>query len=173
MLLIYYVAASLDGYIADTGGGVDWLEDCVSEGQDYGYAEFFAGIDALVMGRATYDFVATAGDWPYGSKPCRVFTNRPLEPGVPAVEPVAGSLEPVAEALAADGAKRIWIVGGGGLAVAALEAGLPTEMILTQAPVALGQGTPLLPGLHKATRMHLRDQHSYEDGFVQQIWSAL
>ena len=61
--LIYYVASSLDGYIADENGGVDWLPDPV-EGEDFGYGEFYDGIDALLMGRRTYDQVRGFGDWP-------------------------------------------------------------------------------------------------------------
>ena len=54
--IVYYVAASLDGFIADSTGGVDWLPS--GESNDYGYAEFYAGVEALVMGRRTYDQVA-------------------------------------------------------------------------------------------------------------------
>ena len=77
--IVYYVAASLDGFIADSAGGVDWLPDGGSD--DYRYDDFYAGVQALAMGRSTYDQVRGFGEWPYPGKPAYVFTHSPPPEG--------------------------------------------------------------------------------------------
>ncbi len=74
-----YIATSLDGFIATSDGGVDWLDKIPNpEKSDYGYGEFISGIDAIVMGRNTFDFVAGLDiRWPSGEMPVRVATHRP------------------------------------------------------------------------------------------------
>lgn len=67
--LIYYVATSLDGFIARPDGSVDWLDRFAEGGNDHGYNGFYQGIDGLLMGRGTYDIVRGFGDWPYPGKP--------------------------------------------------------------------------------------------------------
>ena len=77
--VVYYVAASQDGYIAGPHGELDWLPG-PSDSEDYGYTEFFAGVDALVMGRKTYQVSMSFGqgvqDWPYENKPGWVLTHQ-------------------------------------------------------------------------------------------------
>lgn len=75
--LIYYVATSLDGFIARPDGSVDWLDRFAEGGNDHGYNGFYQGIDGLLMGRGTYDIVRGFGDWPYPGKPCQVLTRNP------------------------------------------------------------------------------------------------
>ena len=75
-----YIATSIDGYIARLDGSLDWLARVEAEGEDYGYASFFAGVDVLVIGRNTYDTVLGFGQWPYEGKRCVVLTNRPAAP---------------------------------------------------------------------------------------------
>ena len=61
-----YIATSLDGFIATSDGGLDWLFEIPNPDQsDYGYSEFISGIDAIVMGRNTFEKVLTFSDWPY------------------------------------------------------------------------------------------------------------
>ena len=93
--LSYYAACSLDGFIATPDGGVDWLPPIDPDGEDFGFGEFFAGVDAIVMGRYTYEQSlslsasaagmkdtgrAEAGDWAYGDTPCWVMSHHPLNP---------------------------------------------------------------------------------------------
>ena len=70
-----FIATSLDGFIARRDGGIDWLSIVEAPGEDYGYAKFFADVDALILGRGTYDKVRTFPAWPYGDKRCVVLTN--------------------------------------------------------------------------------------------------
>src|SRR4030095_7488091 len=78
-----FVGVSLDGFLARRDGSIDWLKPY--EGMDHGYVEFFATVDALVVGRNTYDFVRSlvAGGlpWPYEGRRCLVMTHRPIDGG--------------------------------------------------------------------------------------------
>ena len=80
MIASVYIATSLDGYIARENGDVDWLsaENGAGDGEDYGFQEFMASVDVLVMGRNSYDKVLSFGEWPYGNKKVVVLTSRPL-----------------------------------------------------------------------------------------------
>ena len=149
----YYVAASLDGFIADTEDGLDWLLSRRSErGGPPGYAAFIAATGAIAMGARTYRWIldhdAGAGDgvWPY-EVPCWVFTHHEL-PVVPGAT-VLFTSEPVAavhrEMVRAAGGRNVWVVGGGDLAGQFSDAGLLDELVLAIAPVTLGAGAPLLP----------------------------
>ena len=61
--VVIYVAHSVDGFISDRSGGLDWLAPF--EGYDFGYDRFVAGVDAVVMGSNTYRVVRSQGDWPF------------------------------------------------------------------------------------------------------------
>jgi dihydrofolate reductase len=76
--LIYYVAASVDGYIATPDGGVEWLNDFGAHGEDYGFREFYASVQAAWQGRFTYQKCLEFGEWPYAGKESLVFTHAPL-----------------------------------------------------------------------------------------------
>ena len=83
--IIYYVAASLDGFIATPDGGVDWLMPFQQSGEDYGWMDFVASVDAVLAGSRTYEQSLTFGGSPGMGKPCWVFSNRPLDPASPEV----------------------------------------------------------------------------------------
>jgi dihydrofolate reductase len=151
----FYTATSIDGYIADQDGSLDWLFE-VDEGTDNPFGAFFAGVGALAMGATTYEWVLKndnvldePGNWHdvYGDMPCWVFTHREL-PLVPDANIffVSGDVKRVHEAMqvAAQG-RNVWIVGGGDLVGEFADQGLLDEIILGVAPVTLGAGAPLLP----------------------------
>ena len=75
-----FVGISLDGFIARMDGGLDFLPDVV---EPHGYDEFMASVDALVIGRKTFETVLGFGTWPYGEKPVFVLSMRPLPPTPP------------------------------------------------------------------------------------------
>jgi dihydrofolate reductase len=141
--IIYYVAASLDGFIATPDGGVAWLAPFEGTGEDYGYAAFYASIDALLLGSRTYEQVLTFGEWPYAGKPCWVCSQRALGPARPGVIVTAQAPRQIAAGLEARGIRRAWLVGGGRLAGAFRAEGLITETIVSVIPVILGAGIPL------------------------------
>ncbi len=163
----YYVAISLDGFIATVDGGLDWLDCAQAEGEDYGYAEFFASVDGLAMGRATYDTVQQFGFWPYEEKPCWVWTHRPIAAAAEFLEPTAETPEAVVAAAEAEGLSHLWLVGGGQLASAFRDAKLITKTIISIIPTTLGRGLPLFAGAEAAEMLSLEASRQYETGVVQ------
>lgn len=163
--VVYYVAASLDGFIATSDGGVDWLAPF--EGGDYGYDAFLASMDALVMGRTTYEQVLRFGPWPYAGRRCVVFTH--AAPAQPRADVTFTDAAPgaVLADLHAAGARNVWLVGGGRLAGAFQEAGLISEYIVFIMPVTLGAGIPLFRPHAGVATLRLTETFAYPDGVVR------
>jgi dihydrofolate reductase len=169
--LIYYVAATEDGFIAGPQGELDWLHRFETPDEDYGYANFIAGIDGLVMGRATFDVARSFGDWPYGARPTWVLTHR---------EPAAWSSLPAGVRLCQSAPaelmrqwramplQRVWLVGGGEVAAAFAAANLIDELVLTTVPVTLGAGIGLF-GANAAALAQFEpvDSVRYPNGLLQ------
>ena len=171
--IVYHTAASLDGFVADPDGGVDWLsavdQEGVAEGEqeDHGYHAFYDSIEALVMGRRTYDFVVGAvEEWPYPGKPAHVLTSRAITS--PWKEVVVSSATPAATvaALGAEGHGRLWLVGGGELAGSFLRAGLVDELHVTWIPVTIGRGRPLFGDEGARGSFELVSSKAYPTGAV-------
>jgi dihydrofolate reductase len=162
--IIYYVAASLDGYIADADGGVDWLPQ--DNGQDYGYADFYAGVDVLVMGRRTYDQAVGFDQWLFSGKPVYVFTSHPPDDNPHDVEFVSSTPDEFARSVATSYSGMVWLLGGANLAEQFRRAGLIDEYLVHVMPVILGRGVPLFGGDAPATRLELVETQSYDDGVV-------
>jgi dihydrofolate reductase len=149
---IVFIAASLDGYIADKDGGVDWIDSIPNpENLDMGYIELIDRIDALVMGRKTFDTVCSFDcDWPY-SKPVFILSNsmKSIPEGYEGkAEPIKGSLSKVIESIHHKGYKHLYI--DGGVTVQSfLKEDLIDEMIITIIPILLGGGISLFGELPK------------------------
>jgi len=161
----YYTATSIDGFIADERGSLDWLFEADGD-KGNPFADFFAGVGAFAMGATTYEWVLAherllehPGKWAgyYGDVPAWVFTHRDLPP-IPgaALHFVQGDVRPVHAAMtAAARGRNVWVVGGGALAGDFADAGLLDELILGVAPVTLGAGAPLLPRRLPSSRLSL------------------
>ena len=155
-----YIATSLDGFIATENGGLDWLDDIPNPAQDdFGYAGFMSGIDAIVMGRNTFEKVLTFGDWPY-DKPVFVLSNSLTE--IPMslydeVEIVNGDLNELTERLNGEGYMDLYIDGGRTIQ-SFLQEDLIDEMIITRVPVVLGGGIPLFGDI--GYRLHFRHRET-------------
>jgi dihydrofolate reductase len=149
MATIYYTASSLDGYIVDEHGSLDWLlsRDIDSDGP-FSIDDFMAKVGSIVMGADTYEWIVKnePGDWTY-SQPSWVMTHRPdiIVDGHD-VTTFAGDVAELHPTLmeAAHG-KDVWVVGGGDVARQFVSAGLIDEMIVSYAPCTLGAGSPVLP----------------------------
>ncbi|MET0801410.1 MAG: dihydrofolate reductase family protein [Actinomycetota bacterium] len=144
----YYVASSLDGFIADRNGRIDWLLAFGFEDYAEHYERFIAGIGAIVMGASTYRFLLDAGPdaWTY-DVPAFVLTHRtpPTVPGKD-IRFRSGDVAALhAELAAAAGDRDVWVVGGGGVAADFADAGMLHDLFVTVMPLALGAGSPLLP----------------------------
>lgn len=140
-----HIAASLDGKIARPDGTVeDWLAaDFPAE--DFGFDAFLASVDAILVGRATYDVLRRCGDWPYPGKPAVVMTTRPLRDPPRDVEARSGDVAAVAAELEGRGRRRVWIVGGGEVIRSMIAAGKFDVLEMALIPTILGEGVPLFP----------------------------
>ena len=144
----YYVASTLDGFIADEHDGLEWLLQFGMHDFAEHYERFIAEVGALVLGATTYEWVLReGGGWPYGSVPTWVLTHRELDsPEGADIRFASGDIGPIAEAaVTAAGDRNVWVIGGGPVAAQFLAAGRLDELLVTYMPVALGRGRPLLP----------------------------
>jgi dihydrofolate reductase len=162
-----FCATSLDGFIARPDGGLDWLP--VGGGEEHGYEAFVASVDALVIGRNTFEIVLSFGGWHYGTKPVFVLTNRPLDAPPPAgavLETMFGPAEDIVSRLEARGIGHIYV--DGGITIQRfLRAGLIQRLIITRVPVLLGAGIPLFGALPSDIRLRHVATREYASGLVQ------
>lgn len=165
--IVYYVASSVDGYIAPADGSLDWLAPFEGTGEDYGYAAFYDSVDSLLVGRRTYRQILAFNEWPYSGKPTWVFSHTPLPADEPDITVTDRTPLEIVVELEALGLRRPWLVGGGVLAGAFQAAGLIAEYIVTTVPVVLGSGVALLGGSGSRGRLALIDTKRYPGGVLQ------
>jgi dihydrofolate reductase len=143
----YYVAMSLDGRIAGPGHDLAFLQTLEGGPDGYGYGEFIAGIDGLVVGASSWDFMKDY-PWPYGDLPIWVLTHREDVPAVEGAEMhvFSGDVEALVAELEAAGRESVWVIGGGNVVGQFLAADRLDELIVTVAPTFLGRGPALADG---------------------------
>ena len=156
---VYGCAVSLDGFIADPGGGVGFLD--AFTGGAYG-TEYITRGEAIVMGRGTYDDGLKLG-WK-GDKRRVVLLSRD-KGEAQYVDEISSDPAAIAASLRKT-ASYVWVMGGGRTASAFLEAGALTDVIITVVPVVLGGGTPLFGPLRKPAALKLRSSQRFDDGVV-------
>jgi len=166
--VVYYVAASLDRYIATDDGGVDWLSPFQNAGEDHGAGDLYSSVDALLMGSHTYEFALKLGQWPSPDKPSWVFTRRDLRVLHPSITLTSQSPAEVVELLRAGGVRRAWLMGGGELATSFRSAGLISRFIISIFPVILGSGIPLFAAVPSVKdSLRLIEAKPFASGIVQ------
>lgn len=156
--VVLYIAVSLDGYIADQNGGVDWLSNLEKECEkDRGYENFLESVDTVIMGYNTYLQIATElspGQWPYPQQISYVFTHRKLAD----TENIRFINQPVSQWFRSHKArmeKNIWICGGAQIVKQCMDDGLIDRFHLTVIPTILGNGIPLFPARTRPTQLKL------------------
>ena len=167
----YFVASSLDGFIATADDNLDWLLqfDGFAGGQE-SYDGFMADVGCIVMGGDTYAWLRKhePDNWPYPSTPCWVFTHH--EHSAPKGADVTFVRGPVAEFVddlrAGAGDKNVWIVGGGVLAAQFADAGALDEIIISIIPVVLGTGKAVLPVAGPTAPLEVLSPHTMGRGLV-------
>ncbi len=168
-----FIGTSVDGFIARPNDDLDFLPP--GGGEPHGYSEFIASVDAIVIGRKTFEKVLTLGPWFYGKKPVVVLSSRPLDfsaavGGV--VEQMAGSPAEIVSQLAARGLHHLYV--DGGITIQRfLREGLIQRLVITRVPVLIGQGIPLFGALpHDIRLRHVATRH-YASGLVQSEYQIL
>ncbi len=167
MRVSVFIGISVDGFIARRNGDLDFLPP--GGGEPHGYDEFIASVDAIVIGRHTFEKVLTLGPWPYGAKRVVVLSSSGIDlstAGGGVVELMAGSPAEIISQLDASGAHHLYI--DGGITIQRfLRAGLIQRLIITRVPVLIGDGIPLFGSLpHDIKLRHIATRH-YQSGLVQ------
>lgn len=161
-----FVGTSVDGFIARADGSFDFLP--ADGGEPHGFDEFFATVDALVMGRHTFETVLGMDPWPYGNKPVVVLSTRPLErtPRGIDVERMSGDPTEIVSRLSARNIQHIYV--DGGLTIQRfLSAGLIQRLIITRVPVLIGIGIPLFGAVPRDIILRHVATRQYATGLVQ------
>lgn len=160
-----YIASSIDGYIARKDGNLDWLHYGHTGDEDYGFKKFTSTIDAVIMGKNTYEVVAGFDEWAYKDKRVIVLSNT-LDKIRKEAELFSGQLTELLAKLHAENIKHIWI--DGGITVSRfLEAGLVDDITVSIIAMVLGSGIPLFSTMNREHKCRLTSTQSYPSGLVQ------
>ena len=166
MKVSVFIGISVDGFMARAGGELDFLPE---DAEPHGYLEFMASVDALVIGRNTFEIVLAFPEWPYGKKRVVVLSSKPLDfSGVRGgvVEQMSGAPAEIVAKLAASGVQHVYLDGGVTIQ-GFLREGLVDRMIITRVPVLIGQGIPLFGALRHDVRLRQVATQAYASGLVQ------
>jgi dihydrofolate reductase len=165
MTVSVFIGTSLDGFIARPNGALDFLPE--DGGEPHGYNEFIATIDAIVMGRNTFETVLAMSPWPYDKKRVVVLSSRPIDFSAVEgkVEQMSGTPAEIIAQLAATGARNLYV--DGGITIQRfLRAGLVQRLIITRVPVLIGEGIPLFSTLTHDIHLRHISTKSYPSGLV-------
>lgn len=166
--IIFYVAASLDGYIADEQGGIDWLMPFQEAGYDYGYPSFYEKIGQIITGSKTFEQASNfPGGWNFPHSTTYIFSSRQLDLGGRSDLKIWNKgIVPLANQLKKETTDS-WMLGGAHLAGQFFNEKEIDEVILSVMPVVLGKGRPLFEGIKGLLQFDLINQSSFPNGVVQ------
>ena len=163
-----YVGTSLDGFIARKDGNIDWLVKYQNKEVHDSYNEFIRRIDAMVIGRGTFEKVLSFPVWPYEKKVFVLSTSRKQIPGTLNEKATLVAMKPAAllNYLSDKGFSNIY-VDGGKVIQSFLKEDLIDELIITRVPELIGTGIPLFGYLDNDLRFEHIKTNIYSDGLVK------
>ncbi len=167
--LSIFIAASLDGYIAKPNDDLSFLKLVEKEGEDYGYAEFTANIDTIIIGRKTYDWVLGkigASHYDNGERNVYVIT-RNEKPGVGKTTFYTGDLTELVQQLKRENGKNIYCDGGAEIVNELLKNDLIDEFIISVIPVLVGDGTRLFEDGRPEQQLEFLGAKTFDTGLTQ------
>jgi len=166
-----FVGTSLDGFIARMSGTFDFLPD---DPEEHGYEAFIASVDAIVMGRATYDVCLSFDGWPY-DKPVFVLSTHPVEmPKLPnaIVERMSGTPSEIVKALELRGFTHLYV--DGGITIQRFLAdGCIQRLTVTRVPVLIGTGISLFGPVPQDIKLRHVETRQYKSGLVTSEYDVL
>lgn len=172
-----YIATSADGYIATTEGGIDWLYTAgnadMNNNPDMGFNDFIASVDCMIMGRKCMEVISsfnlTPEQWPYGNTKIYVLSNSvkvPPENLQDKVEMYSGDIQELINQLEVSGFKHAYIDGGATI-TSFINLQLINAMIITKAPVILGEGIPLFGKINNRIKLINSEVIAFPNDFIQ------
>ncbi len=167
--LSLFIATSLDGYIAKDNDNLDFLKLVEKEGEDYGYAEFTANIDTIILGRKTYDWVLSeigASHYDNGDRDVYVITRSP-RPDSGRTKFYSGSLTGLIQQLRSQNGKDIYCDGGAEIVNELIKSDLIDEYIISIVPVLLGSGVRLFKSERPEQVLELVETKTFDTGLTQ------
>lgn len=167
--LSLFIATSLDGYIAKDNDNLDFLKLVEKEGEDYGYAEFTANIDTIILGRKTYDWVLSeigASHYDNGDRDVYVITRSP-RPDSGRTKFYSGSLTALIKQLRSQNGKDIYCDGGAEIVNELIKSDLIDEYIISIVPVLLGSGVRLFKSERPEQVLELVETKTFDTGLTQ------
>ncbi|MBF0762016.1 dihydrofolate reductase [Dysgonomonas mossii] len=164
-----YIAASIDGYIANIDGGLDWLSAYpITPELDYGYNEFFESVDSVLMGGRTYrDILNMDVIYPYKDKISYIITRNKMNNPKENIHFISDNIIETLSEIKKQEGKDIWLVGGGEIISMFLDNDSIDEMTVTIIPIILGSGISLFPNTAKESTWKLQNTHSYCNNVLQ------
>jgi dihydrofolate reductase len=166
-----HIAVSLDGKIARPDGSFDWLEGYPP--QEFGLDAFLAEVDAIVMGRATYEVTRGFDPWPHPGKRTLVVTSRPLKIPPEGVEAWTADFAAIATELEGRGCRRVWVEGGGQVIRGMMAAGKLDVLEMAVLPLVLGDGIPLFPEGTPGLGLRLAKCETRTGGALHVVYEAV
>ncbi|WP_462248679.1 dihydrofolate reductase family protein [Ekhidna sp.] len=172
-----HMVSSLDGFISSPDQSTSWMQskDTFENGteltEEY-IAEFLSSIDCYVMGSKTYEHALNLG-WPYGDTPVIVLTSRDLTSNKESVQFYSGDLKELIEDQLKPFYQNIWMVGGSITTKEFIEKDLADEIVITVAPVILGDGILFFDSINKEKTLHLIDVMAFKDGMIEMTYEIL
>ena len=169
----YYVAVSLDGFIAREDEVMDWLSNYTAPlATPYDYEPFYKTVSAVVMGRKTYDKVLSFGEYAYSGKPGLVLSrNTDLQVKESGVESVSSNWKEKLKTIKASVEDRVWLVGGGDVANLFIKENLLDEIILTIIPETIGAGISWLGGVPLSAGWIVSEHYISKKNVVQLVYA--
>lgn len=165
--VILYIATSLDGYIAKPNDDLSFLSIVEQAGQDYGYAEFVKTVDAVIVGRKTYQKVISMGfDFPHADKDAYIITRTPRQ-NIGSVKFYTGDLKTLIDKLKSEKGKNIFCDGGAEIVNELLKADLIDEFIISVIPILVGNGTKLFEDGRPELKLELVSTKQFDKGLTQ------
>lgn len=171
--VVLYIAMSLDGYIAKPNDDLGFLSIVEQKGQDYGYEEFIKTVDAVILGRKTYEKVISMGfGFPHIDKDTYIITRTP-RPAIGSLKFYTGELKSLIEKLKSENGKNIFCDGGAEIVNELLKQDLIDELIISIIPILVGDGTKLFKDGRPEQKLELISVKSFEKGLTQLQYKRL
>jgi dihydrofolate reductase len=165
--VVLYIAMSLDGYIATKDNSLEFLAMVEQEGEDYGYNDFVASVDAVIIGRKTYDTVIAMGyEYPHTDKEVYILT-RTAKPPIGNFKYYTDDLSRLVSDLKSQPGKNIYCDGGAEIANELIKNNLVDEFIISVIPILLGDGIKLFKDGRPEQKLELISSKQYERGLTQ------